>query len=121
MWNEFAPAGRLGRGAFWLRHLTGLPLGMWLVVAAGETPGAPWDLVPAAALTLWLVSVWARRLHDRGRSAWWLLAAALPALGALWLLIECGLRGTAAGAVHFGGTPPAPDYLSVQPTERRTA
>ena len=34
-------------------------------------------------------------------------------LGALGLLFECGLRGTAAGAERFGGITTAPDYLAV--------
>ncbi|MEO8299671.1 MAG: DUF805 domain-containing protein [Burkholderiales bacterium] len=113
--QEFSPSGRLSRGGFWLRHVTSVPLGFWAVIAAGHTPGAPFDVPVAAALLLLLVSLWARRLHDRGRSAWWLLVVAVPVLGALWLWVECACRGTAAGALRFG---PAPgvraDYLMVR-------
>ncbi|WP_295636773.1 DUF805 domain-containing protein [uncultured Methylibium sp.] len=92
--REFLPLGRLSRLGFWWRHLLVLPLLLALCIAAARTPGAPWDLLAAAATTLFLVSVWGRRLHDRDRSAWWLLLAAVPLLGALWLLIDCALLGS---------------------------
>lgn len=59
--------GRIGRGAFWL--------GFGLVVAAGVALG----MIPAAGPWLVLPLIWpqvalhAKRLHDMGRSAWWML------------------------------------------------
>jgi len=121
MLSEFVPAGRLTRGAFWLRHLTTVPIGLWIVVAAGDVPGAPYDVPLAAALVLMLVSVWSRRLHDRGRSAWWLLAMLVPVLGALFLIVECAFRGTAPTADRFGAAPGVrADYLTVAETQRAT-
>jgi len=112
--NEFRLRGRLTRTAFWLRHLVTVPIGLWLVIAAAETPGAPYDLPFAVALVLMLVSVWGRRLHDRGRSAWWLLATLVPVLGPLFLMIECGLRGTSSAGARFGPEPGTrADYVSV--------
>jgi uncharacterized membrane protein YhaH (DUF805 family) len=115
MLHEFLPVGRLSRSGFWLRHLTTVPLALWLVIAAGHSPGAPYDLPLAVALVLMLVSVWGRRLHDRGRSAWWLLAVFVPVLGALFLLVECALRGSASAASRFGPAPGARrDYAVVE-------
>lgn len=115
MLHELTTSGRLRRGGFWLRHMTVVPLGMWLLIAAGDSPGAPYDIPFVAALVLFLVSAWGRRLHDRARSAWWLLSVFVPVLGAVFLIVECGLRGTAAGASRFG---PATDvrrnYLAVR-------
>ena len=92
--NEFLPWGRLTRFGFWTRHLLVLPLAIGTCIAAATLAGAPWDLAPVALTLFFLVSVWGRRLHDRGRSAWWLCLVAVPIVGALFLLIECGLRGT---------------------------
>jgi uncharacterized membrane protein YhaH (DUF805 family) len=112
--SELSPRGRLSRQGFWLRHLVVVPLALWAVIAAGLLPGAPYDLPLALALVALLVSIWGRRLHDRGRSAWWLLAAAIPVLGALALIVECGLRGAAAGGERYGPPPGLrADYLSV--------
>jgi uncharacterized membrane protein YhaH (DUF805 family) len=104
--HELLPIGRLSRRGFWLRHALLLPLALLLCVAVRGAFGAPWDLLPAALTGLFLVSVWGRRLHDRGRSAWWLAIAAVPVFGALLLLVECALRGPREGA-------PAPDYKTV--------
>lgn len=107
MLREFSTSGRLGRGGFWGRLLITVPLGLWAVTAAGQVPGAPYDLPVVVAYLLALVSMWGRRLHDRGHSAWWLLAVFVPVLGALGLFIECALRrGLPADA--------APDYRSVR-------
>ena len=104
--QELLPIGRLSRRGFWWRHLLALPIALALCVAMRSAFGAPWDLLPAALTTLFLVSVWGRRLHDRARSAWWLAIAAVPLLGALLLLIECALRGPREGAA-------LPDYKIV--------
>jgi len=112
--NEFSPSGRLTRTGFWLRHITLLPLALWLDIAAAQFLGAPADL-PFAVLTLvLLVSTWARRLHDRGRSAWWLLAVFIPVIGALGLAIECALRGSSVRGSRFDAPSAArADYLTV--------
>ncbi len=103
--REFRTTGRVGRLGFWLRHFTLVPLALWLTVAASDWPGAPYDLPFAALTTLLLVSLWGRRLHDRGRSAWWLAAVLIPVLGALVLMIECGLRGAGRAAAGYGAPP----------------
>jgi len=112
--NEFRPHGRLTRSGFWLRHVSLVPIGLWLVIAAAEILGSPYDLPLVLACVLLLVSIWGRRLHDRGRSAWWLLATLVPVLGPLFLIIECGLRGTSPAAARFGPDPGTrSDYVRV--------
>ena len=101
-WNELTTTGRLGRAGFWLRHVVGLPIGLFLCIAADSLVGPSAGLVAAALTTLFLVSVWGRRLHDRGRSAWWLLLAAVPVAGALLLIVDCAFLGTRAGAQRYG-------------------
>ncbi|HEY4068524.1 MAG TPA: DUF805 domain-containing protein [Burkholderiaceae bacterium] len=112
--SELSTRGRLSRPGFWLRHLIAVPIALWVVVAAGHSPGAPYDVPLALVLVAMLVSIWGRRLHDRGHSAWWLLAVVVPVLGALALIVEAGLRGTAPRGDRFG--PPTglrAHYLSV--------
>lgn len=50
------------------------------------------------------LSVAFRRLHDTGRSAWWLLAAFIPFVGGLVLLVFYCLPGT-PGENRFGPPP----------------
>ncbi|WP_377157743.1 DUF805 domain-containing protein [Roseateles sp. UC29_93] len=110
-WRELSTAGTLTRGGFWLRHGTLVPLALWIAIAVADTP-LGW--VAALATTVLLISIWGRRLHDRGRSAWWLLLAALPVLGPLLLCVECGLRRSVPEGRRFDAQRPA-DYLTVAP------
>lgn len=49
-------------------------------------------LVLGALLCLWLsLAVTVRRIRDRGRSPWCLLAGLIPVAGWIWLWIECGM------------------------------
>ncbi len=100
--REFLVAGRLGRGGFWLRHAIGLPIALFLCIALDSLIGSAAGTLAALATSVWLVAVWGRRLHDRGRSAWWLLTAAVPVLGALFLIVECGFLPARSGAARFG-------------------
>jgi len=112
--REFLPIGRIGRLGFWIRHLVFVPAALFLCISAEQVVGRPMGGVIALATTLFLISTWGRRLHDRGRSAWWLLLTALPVLGALILTIECALLGTRPGADRFGPSSTlSPDYVSV--------
>ena len=113
-WSELTTAGRLGRAGFWLRNAVGLPICLFLCIGADSLVGPAAGLVAAALTTLFLVSTWGRRLHDRGRSAWWLLLTAVPVLGALILIVDCAFLGTRDRAQRYGVRPGvAVDYRTV--------
>ena len=99
--DEFRTSGRITRRGFWLRHLLALPAALALTIAAQEL-ASTFELAASATLTLFLVSTWSRRLHDRGYSAWRLLAVLVPAAGALYLSVECALRKGNTQANQFG-------------------
>jgi uncharacterized membrane protein YhaH (DUF805 family) len=47
----------------------------------------------------------AKRWHDRGKSAWWILIGLIPLIGAIWTLVENGfLKGT-EGSNQYGPDP----------------
>jgi uncharacterized membrane protein YhaH (DUF805 family) len=55
------------------------------------------------AIQLWInLALMARRLHDRGRSAWFLSALVVPVIGALWLFVELYLLRGTPGSNCFG-------------------
>jgi uncharacterized membrane protein YhaH (DUF805 family) len=117
----FSFQGRVNRAKYWLVHVV-----MWIVVAAvfaaifgsaamSSDPQAMLQSVGAIGgiillvvyvLALWIgLAVAAKRWHDRNKSAWWILIAVVPVVGALWYLIECGfLKGT-TGPNKFGPDP----------------
>ena len=117
----FSFEGRLNRAKWWLINIaTSVVYG---VVVGAVTGGAAMSSDAEAALSavgmigglvllvvsiayIWIaLAVAAKRWHDRGKSAWWILIVFVPVIGNLWYLIECGfLRGT-AGANRFGADP----------------
>ena len=117
----FSFEGRINRAKWWLLNIAmSVVYGIVVGAIAG---GAAMSGDPEAALAsvgtigsivlavFSLVLFWAglavaaKRWHDRGKSAWWILIALVPVIGGLWYLIECGfLRGT-AGPNRFGADP----------------
>lgn len=84
--------GRAGRPEYWWFILF-----LFLVQAVtnildatlfgtGGISGQPISAIVSLALILPVIAVGARRLHDIGRSAWWLLLVFLPVIGSLVLL-----------------------------------
>ncbi len=57
------------------------------------------------ATLLPVLSVTVRRLHDTGRSAWWLLLALVPALGLLLLVFTA--QDSQPGSNEWGNNPKA--------------
>jgi uncharacterized membrane protein YhaH (DUF805 family) len=96
---------RLRRRTFWWATTA-----IWIVFFATREALAIERLPPAAtawaALALAAIGlVAAARLHDRGRSGWWLLAVVVPVAGALWLAWELALR---RGNAHTNAWGPDP-------------
>jgi uncharacterized membrane protein YhaH (DUF805 family) len=78
--EQYASArGRASRAEFWW---------WWLAVSlvSGLTEGSALGTLVILALLLPSITVLVRRLHDTGRSAWWLLVSLVPGFGALIIL-----------------------------------
>ena len=105
--------GRISRG-IWLGRIFGLALSC---TAFGML--AEWAFGSAGAAAFAFAFVWsaaavsAQRLHDRGRSGWWLLMLLAPVIGPIWLAWQLLRRGD-AGANAYGDNPAVRgDYLQV--------
>lgn len=66
----------------------------------------PLSTLFALGMLLPALGVAVRRLHDTGRSGWWLLLGAVPLLGTLVLLVFAVSRGT-PGPNAYGPPPPS--------------
>ncbi len=107
--------GRAGRREYWVFSL--VFAGIWLLLRAvddiaglhldadGERGAA--STLFALALLLPLLAVGVRRLHDAGRSGWWLLAGLLPVVGPLAIAVLMLLPGHARSN-RFGAVPAFP-------------
>ena len=91
--------GVAGRRAFWMfvlfNFLVSLALTVVLTILHLQTLASLYSL----AVLLPSVGLAARRLHDTGRSAWWLLAGLVPVLGWIYLIfLYCQPSTTAYAA-----------------------
>ena len=110
----FSVRGRTPRAGFWLIALAVGVAFVVLFVFLEDAFGRATTLLLYPPY-LWLLAAAAvRRLHDRGRSAWFLLVLVIPLLGPIWLLIELAFRAGTEGDNQYGPDPYArADYLVV--------
>jgi uncharacterized membrane protein YhaH (DUF805 family) len=112
----FSANGRLPRRAFWLQTAIVWLLFyvMWSLLGSHGAPPAVW-LVNGLTLAV-LMLLCSRRLHDRNYSGWWLLLAAIPVVGAMWLVWQTAFRRGIPQHNRWGEDPSRHrgDYLVVQ-------
>lgn len=107
----FSFGGRIGRAQYWLGYFIQVALAAlsWMCLLTGQRDGnillllVPIILLP---VVLWMaLAVMAKRYHDRGKSAWWILIAFIPIVGGIWQLIELGLLRGTDGSNDYGPDP----------------
>lgn len=97
--------GRTRRADFWYFVLVNLIVGIVLgivqnILHLGQMITSLYSL----ALLLPNLGLGARRLHDTGRSGWWLLIAFIPVLGWILLIYWYCVSGT-PGSNQYGADP----------------
>ncbi|MBL9175504.1 MAG: DUF805 domain-containing protein [Verrucomicrobiales bacterium] len=95
VWKQYATfSGRARRREYWMFTLFNFIAAVLLVIAdaaiggTGTGGGTGWltgiyglaALIPGLAVTI-------RRLHDTGRSGWWILISFVPLIGGIILLV----------------------------------
>ncbi len=101
-------SGRARRTEYWMftlfNMLALIPIG--ILAFMSETVGGLVAIVYLLAMVIPSLAVAVRRLHDTGRSGWWLLLSFVPA-GGLVLFVFYVLEGN-SGANEFGPDPKDP-------------
>jgi len=98
--------GRAGRAEYWWFFLANLIVSV-LFNALGRATAlfALIGLLYSLALLIPGIAVAIRRLHDTGRSGWWLLISLVPIVGIIVLIVFLATEGD-PGANEYG--PPDP-------------
>lgn len=115
-WVSFE--GRIPRRTWWMRYvlvILGISIGVQIllaIVAAIDFTGGIVALIlsiPVTIIALGLIwpalAGYAKRLHDRDMSAWWILLGFVPVVGGLALLIICGFLPGKPGPNRYGPDP----------------
>lgn len=87
-------SGRAGRREYWMFFAANFTMCMILSMVDAATGIPVLGLLYMLAVLIPAIAVSIRRLHDGGRSGWWLLFGLIPFLGALALLVMMALPGT---------------------------
>lgn len=106
--------GRINRAKFWAG--VGVMIGISIVLSLidallglqiGTGDGAIGILsLIWALISIYLgIALYAKRWHDRDKSGWWTLIALVPVIGAIWLIVECGILEGTKGPNRFGPDP----------------
>lgn len=98
-------SGRARRKEYWMFFLFNVLIAIALAVVEGMvgSPGVVGGLYSLAVLIPG-IAVAVRRLHDTGRSGWWLLISLIPLIGTIVLIIFLVQEG-AAEDNDFGANP----------------
>jgi len=103
--------GRINRAKFWagvgvliaisiVLNLLDALLGLQLAEGVGIL-----GTLFAIASIYFALAIYAKRWHDRDKSGWWSLIVLVPVIGAIWLIVECGILEGTRGPNRFGPDP----------------
>lgn len=104
--------GRINRAKFWA-CLGVLVVGSIIAVIIDNLLGTTFNDMPygfvyslyGLAMIYPVLSIYAKRWHDRDKSGWWTLIGLVPVIGGIWLLVELGILEGTKGANRFGPDP----------------
>ncbi|MEI6552939.1 MAG: DUF805 domain-containing protein [bacterium] len=99
-------SGRSRRSEFWFFALFSFIASLLLSIIsniAGDTNGIL-GLIYSLVVLIPSIAVAVRRLHDTGRTGWWLLLAIIPIIGWIWLFVLYVLDSN-SGDNKYGSNP----------------
>ena len=100
--------GRARRSEYWYFALANFLVGFILGIIGGFVPVVMYiSYLYSLAVLLPGIAVAIRRLHDIGKSGWYLLVVLIPIAGAIWLIVLLATEGT-TGPNEYGPDPKNP-------------
>jgi len=104
--------GRINRAPFWtgvlILFVAQLVVGWATGFSANPASMAGSSMlgmIVALLLIYPALAVYAKRCHDRNKSAWWLLLLLIPVVGLIWAIVDLGIMEGTKGANRYGPDP----------------
>lgn len=90
--NYITFSGRASRSEYWWWFIFWSIVGyLIMLLISNQQTAQTVDYIIGAIIFLPSLTLWFRRLHDTGRSAWWLLINFIPVVGTIVLFVFCCL------------------------------
>ncbi|MEU0100762.1 DUF805 domain-containing protein [Streptomyces sp. NPDC006267] len=86
-------SGRARRKEYWMFALISFVISLVLSIIGGLIGADFLSYIYAVAILVPTLAVGVRRLHDTGRSGWWLLLGLIPLVGAIILIVFLASEG----------------------------
>ena len=93
--------GKSSRKEFWLFVLCNFLIAIAVSMLGSlinPLVGAAISLLLGLALFIPTLALYVRRMHDIGKSGWWILISMVPLVGAIWFLVLLCKKGESDGA-----------------------
>ena len=106
-WKKFADFnGRSRRKEFWIFWLVNVVISWILSLITGSLGliGAIIPLIFALAILIPSLAVAIRRMHDIGKSGWWICINFVPVIGTIWYIVLAA-KDSEAGSNQYGACP----------------
>ncbi|MFJ1733870.1 DUF805 domain-containing protein [Streptomyces sp. NPDC088254] len=100
--------GRARRQEYWMFTLFSVIVSIVLAIIDAAIGSSILGIIYSLAVLLPSLGVAVRRLHDTGRSGWWLLIALVPLIGAIVLIVFLASEGK-RGPNEYGPDPKTAD------------
>ncbi|KLV11367.1 MULTISPECIES: DUF805 domain-containing protein [Photobacterium] len=110
-WALFSFKGRMRRRDYWLYSIPVLLMIMPVFFYTSPENFSQNPLLETLSLVIMGFVTWAstalnvKRLHDRNKSAWWIILTFLPVIGPIFVIIELGILDGTAGPNQYGPDP----------------
>jgi uncharacterized membrane protein YhaH (DUF805 family) len=114
----FSYHGRISRKDYWLKGVLGFGVVALVVMLSAlyrdVAAAIAADQEPRPGLAFWTVylillypalAIQAKRWHDRGRTAWWVMVGLIPFVGPIWSFFELGCLPGEREDNEFGPDP----------------
>ncbi|MFG3404206.1 DUF805 domain-containing protein [Streptomyces sp. NPDC048142] len=93
-------SGRARRKEYWMFTLISVGISVVLSIIGGLIGADFLSFIYSVAILVPTLAVGVRRLHDTGRSGWWLLIALIPLVGAIILIVFLASEGKPEANQH---------------------